>query len=149
MSAPVLSAALVGHQTPSFDVEIEKGRLRLFAKAIGETDPVYFDEAAASAAGHRSLPVPPTFYFCLEMERQDPYDWFSELKLPLGKVLHAEQKFSYHQTAYAGDTVRFHGEVVDVYHKKGGALEFLVHRNFVTRAGEAIAEFDRTIVIRH
>ena len=51
----------IGHRFPVFQVEVEKGRLRFFAKAIGETDPVYFDEKAAKAAGHPGLLVPPTF----------------------------------------------------------------------------------------
>ena len=149
-SGTVLTSTMIGHQTPEFDVEVEKGRLRLFAKAIGQRDPVYSDEAAARAAGYRSLPVPPTFYFCLEMERADPYDWFSELGIPLGKVLHGEQAFTYHRVACAGDVLTFSGEVVDIYHKKGGALEFLVHRNTVIDQTRArVAEFDRTIVIRH
>ncbi len=149
-AAPVLSTDLIGYRTPEFTVEVEKGRLRLFAKAIGQDDPIYRDEQAARAAGYRSLPVPPTFLFCLEMERDDPYDWFAALKLPLGKVLHGEQAFRYHATACAGDVLRFSGEVIDIYHKKGGALEFLVQRNFVTLDdGTAIAEFDRSIVIRH
>ncbi|MGB1885591.1 MAG: MaoC family dehydratase N-terminal domain-containing protein [Gammaproteobacteria bacterium] len=149
MTSPVLSKASIGYRTPEFDVEIEKGRLRLFAKAIGETNPVYSDEEQAKAAGYRSLPVPPTFFFCLEMEREDPYEWFSDLNIPLGKVLHAEQAFKYHHTVCAGDTVHFSGEIVDIYHKKGGRLEFLVHRNFVSCEGKAVGEFDRTIVIRH
>ena len=49
----------IGHAMPGFDVLVEKGRLRFFAKATGQTDPVYSDEAAARAAGHPGLPVPP------------------------------------------------------------------------------------------
>ena len=41
--------------------EVERGRLRFFAETIGLTDPVYFDVEAAKRAGHRDLPVPPTF----------------------------------------------------------------------------------------
>ncbi|MCB1153050.1 MaoC family dehydratase N-terminal domain-containing protein [bacterium] len=146
----MLDDSVVGWRGRPFEVEVEKGRLRLFAKAIGETDPVYHDEAAARAAGHRALPVPPTFLFCLEMERDDPYDWFTELGIPLGRVLHGGQAFTYHAPAYAGDTLRFESEVTAVWHKKGGALEFLVHRNVVTNQhGAAVAEFDRTVVIRH
>ena len=139
----------IGYRQPSFEAEVEKGRLRLFAKAIGETDPIYFDEQAARAAGHVSLPVPPTFFFCLEMERADPYDWFHELGMPLGRVLHGEQSFTYHRTAYAGETLTFSAELLDIYEKKNGALQFLVQRNFVSDAsGAPVAEFDRTIVIR-
>ena len=139
----------IGYRQPPFAAEVEKGRLRLFAKAIGETDPIYFDEQAARAAGHASLPVPPTFFFCLEMERADPYDWFHELGMPLGRVLHGEQSFTYHRTAYAGETLTFSAELLDIYEKKNGALQFLVQRNFVSDAsGAPVAEFDRTIVIR-
>lgn len=139
----------IGYRQAPFEAEVEKGRLRLFAKAIGETDPIYSDEAAARAAGHPSLPVPPTFFFCLEMERADPYDWFDELGIPLGQVLHGEQAFTYHRTAYAGETLTFRAELIDIYEKKNGALQFLVQRNDVTDAkGAPVAEFDRTIVIR-
>ena len=139
----------IGYRQPAFAVEVEKGRLRLFAKAIGETDPIYSNEAAARAAGYRSLPVPPTFFFCLEMERADPYDWFRDLGIPLGQVLHGEQSFTYHRTACAGDVLTFRAELLDIYEKKGGALQFLVQRNLVADAtGVAIAEFDRTVVIR-
>ena len=55
----------IGRTTKPQTVDVEKGRLRFFAKAIGETDPVYTDEAAAKAAGYKSLPAPPTFALCL------------------------------------------------------------------------------------
>ena len=146
----VLAPHLVGYRTRPFSVEVEKGRLRLFAKAIGETDPLYVDEIAAQALGYRSLPVPPTFLFCLEMERPDPYDWFRDLGIPLGWVLHGEQAFVYHATACAGDVLTFNGEVIDIYAKKAGALEFLVQHVVISAAdGGLVAEFDRTVVIRH
>lgn len=145
-----LGAELVGYRNRPFSVEVEKGRLRLFAKAIGETDPVWSDDEAARAAGYPSLPVPPTFLFCLEMERPDPYDWFEELGIPLGQVLHGEQAFVYHAPCFAGDVLRFEAEIVDVFAKKAGALEFLVQHNVVSNQhGVRVAEFDRTIVVRH
>jgi acyl dehydratase len=146
----ILAPSLVGYCNRPFSVEVEKGRLRLFAKAIGETDPIYVDETAAQMVGYRSLPVPPTFLFCLEMERPDPYDWFHDLGIPLGWVLHGEQAFVYHATACAGDVLTFSGQVVDIYDKKAGALEFLVQHNVISAAdGSLVAEFDRTVVIRH
>ena len=41
----------IGYASPPFTTPVERGRLKFFAKAIGETDPVYVDEAAAQAAG--------------------------------------------------------------------------------------------------
>jgi len=140
----------IGYASPPFTTEVERGRLRFFAKAIGETDPVYFDEAAARAAGHRSLPVPPSFFFCLEMDRPEPYGWFDELGIELPKVLHGEQRFVYHRPAYAGDRLRFESRVVDIYDRKGGLLEFVVQDNRITnQRDEHVADFQRTLVIRH
>ena len=68
----MIDRKFIGHTMPTFEVLVEKGRLRFFAKATGQTDPVYTDEAAACTAGHPALPVPPTFLFCLEMESPDP-----------------------------------------------------------------------------
>ena len=139
----------IGYQSEPFDVEVEKGRLKLFAKSVGEQNPVYVDEQAARAAGHRSLPVMPTFFFCLEMEQSDPYAWFKALDIPMSNALHAEQKFKYHQMAYAGDVLSFSAEVTDIYDKKGGALEFVVQDNVVrNQHAQLVAEFRRTLVIQ-
>jgi len=146
----VIDRANIGFRTKPFAAEVEKGRLRLFAKAIGETDPIYFDEAAAQAAGFRSLPVPLTFLFCLEMERPDPYDWFDRLEIPLGRALHGEQAFEYHNGACAGDVLTFESEIIDIYDKRDGVLEFLVQDNHITdQHGDRVAKFTRTLVIRY
>lgn len=140
----------IGRLLPAHSVEVEKGRLRFFAKAIGETNPVYTDEAAAQAAGYRSLPVPPTFLFSLEIERPDPFAWFSDLGLDLGKILHGEQSFSYHATACAGDVLSFTSRIADIFEKKGGALEFLVKETRVTsQDGVLVAELKSVIVQRN
>ena len=53
---------LIGHEFAPVTAELEKGRLRFFAKATGNADPVYSDEAAAKAAGYPSPPAPPHFF---------------------------------------------------------------------------------------
>ncbi len=40
---------------------IETGEIRLFCKAIGENDPIYFDEAMAKVRGYPAIPAPLTF----------------------------------------------------------------------------------------
>jgi acyl dehydratase len=52
--------------------------------------------------------------------------------------------------AYAGDALTFHSEVTDSYEKKGGLLEFIVQDNRIrNQRDELVAEFERTLVIRH
>ena len=140
----------IGLKSPPFDAEVEKGRLRLFAKAIGETNPIYSDETAAQDAGYRSILMPPTFLFCLEMEQPDPYQWFRELGIPLPRALHGGQSFQYHEAACAGDVMTFNSEIMDVYAKKNGALEFVVQDVTITNQNSAaVAEFTRTLAIRN
>jgi acyl dehydratase len=140
----------IGMRSEPFSADVEKGRLRLFAKAIGETDPIYFDEVAAQAAGHRSLLMPPTFLFCLEMESPDPYAWFREIGIPLPHALHGGQSFNYHRPAFAGDVMTFNSEIVDIYDKKNGALEFVVQDVFITnQTSDPVADFRRSIAIRN
>ncbi|MFZ3025210.1 MaoC family dehydratase N-terminal domain-containing protein [Pseudomonas sp.] len=141
--------SLIGHKTGVFSVAVEMGRLRFFAKAIGETDPIYTDEAAAKAAGHKSLPVPPTFLKCLESEGRDMPVLLKLVEFDLGRVLHAEQSFVYHQMAYAGDVLTFDGCISDIYEKKGGALQFVVLEARVTNQdGEHIADIRSSLVQR-
>jgi acyl dehydratase len=144
----MLDRQYIGHTMPKFSATVEKGRLRFFAKAIGETDPIYTDEAAAQAAGHPGLPVPPTFLFCLEMESPDPAAIRNLLGLDYRRLLHGEQGFSYHRMAYAGDVLSFEQRIEDIYDKKGGALDFLLRKTRVTnQRGEHVADL-RTVTVQ-
>ena len=129
---------------------IERGRLRFFAQTSGVTDPIYSDVEAARQAGHRDLPVPMTFLgHSLELEIPNPMDWLASLGGDLTKTTHAEQAFTYHGLAYAGDRVVLHRRIVDVCTKKGGALEFVVKQTDVMRGTETLAEVLSTIALRH
>jgi acyl dehydratase len=140
----------IGHTLPPFTVPVEAGRLRFFAKATGQVDPVYSDVDAARAAGHPDLPVPPTFLFCLEMEGPNPAAIRDLLGIDYRRLLHGEQRFSYHAMAHAGDVLGFAQRIEDIYDKKGGALEFVVRRTRVNnQRGVLVAELHCVTVIRH
>lgn len=139
----------IGMRFPLHQAMVEAGQLRFFAKATGETDPLYFDEAAARAAGHPGLPAPPTFLFSMELSRP-PSTWREDIGIELARVLHGEQSFSYHRMAYAGDLLSFDCQVADIYQKKGGALDFLVRETRVTnQQGEHVADLRSVLVQRN
>ena len=138
----------IGTEFPPYTVDVERGRLRFFAKATGQTDPVYVDDEAARAAGHPGLPVPPTFFFCLEMDGPNPGAMRELLGLDLRRVLHGEQGFTYHRMAYAGDVLSFEQRIEDIYDKKGGALDFVLRKTRVTnQRGEHVADL-RTVTVQ-
>lgn len=121
----MIDRKLIGLVSDPVTVQVEAGQLKFFAKAVGETNPVYFDEKAAKAVGHRALPAPLTFGFSLRLARPDPFAYLEDIGIDLGNALHGEQKFEYYAPIYAGDTITLRDEIVDIYDKKGGALEFV------------------------
>ncbi len=141
--------SMIGMVTSHGTVEVEKGRLAFFAKAIGETNPVYTDLAAARDAGYPSLPVPPTFLFCLNSEVSRPFNIIAKLNVQLARILHAEQSFTYHAMAFAGDTLSLETRLTEVYDKKNGTLHFFTQETCVTNQnGEHIADLRNTLVER-
>ncbi|MFA7269974.1 MAG: MaoC family dehydratase N-terminal domain-containing protein [Sterolibacterium sp.] len=144
----MIDRSYIGRELPPFTVDVEAGRLRFFAKATDQTDPVYRDLEAAKQAGYPSIPVPPTFLHCLDLEA--PVLLRDMLGIDVGRVLHGEQQFVYHRMAFAGDRLTFAARVEDIYDKKNGALEFVVKAVHVTnQRGEAVAELRNTTVVRN
>jgi len=146
----MIDRSFIGRELPPSTLTLERGRLRFFAQAIGETDPVYSDLDAARAAGYADLPAPPTFLFAAELDSGNSMALIDLLKIPLAKLLHGEQGFTYHRAACAGDTITVRPRITDIYDKKGGALEFVVKtaeaRN---QRDELVAELHTVIVCRH
>ena len=91
--------------------EIEKGAIRRFAEALGETNPIYFEEAAARAAGYRNVVAPPTFPTSLRAGG----DLREGLMLSPGKhLLQAEQSFEYARPIVAGDKLTVKSRIAEV-----------------------------------
>src|SRR3979490_3274493 len=84
--------------------EVEKGAIRRFAEALGETNPIYFEEAAARAAGYRSVVAPPTF----------PTTLRAGSDLREGLLLSPGQRFEYARPIVAGDKLTVRSKVVEV-----------------------------------
>lgn len=53
--------ALEGVEGPAMTLEVEKTNCRMFARAVGHTDPIFYDEASARARGYRSIVAAPGF----------------------------------------------------------------------------------------
>jgi acyl dehydratase len=136
------------------EVTVEKGFLKFFALATGETDPVYIDDDAARAAGHPALPAPPTYLFSLALsvpaKRGNLFDHENGLGVDMRKILHGEQSFTYHKAIHAGDILTLTTTTRDIYTRKGGALEFIVQdTRAVDASGALCIEMQVVTVVRH
>ena len=140
----------IGHELPTSVLPLERSRLQFFAKAIGETDPIYTDVVAARNAGHSDVPAPPTFLFAAELDSGAMFGLIEQMQIPIAKLLHAEQGFTFHRVACAGDTVTVRSTISDIYQKKGGALEFVVKASrAINQRSELVAELRSVLVCRN
>jgi hypothetical protein len=128
----------VGFALPSFTVTVEARRLAAFARAIGETEPQFLEHVA-----------PLTFMKVLEGENGSSRAILTALDVPLERVLHAEQQFDYVAPILAGDVVTVQRRVIDLYEKKGGAMEFIVIESVFTRASTEVGRSRQVVAIRN
>jgi N-terminal half of MaoC dehydratase len=139
---------LKGQETGTQKVAIERGPVRVFAEALGDTDDMYSGEDAL---------VPPTFPFVMSY-------WgslgtggaaglpFDRLRGPGRAILHGEQAFEYQRWPKVGDVLEGTTVITDVYEKErsnGGKLEFYVTETDWKDAdsGEPVVKSIFTLVI--
>ena len=137
----------IGRRTEAVVLDVEKGAIRRFAEALGDPDPVYYDEAAARAAGHTRIPAPPTFPSSLR-----PPDIREGMGVDMRRLLHGEQTFELRRPLYAGDRLRVYARVADVSEKagKGGVMDVLVTEQIGEdhETGELVFVGRSTVLIR-
>lgn len=146
----MLNRDRIGWEFPVLRLTVDRWRLQQFARAIGETNPVYFDDAAAQRAGLRGILMPPTFLFGMTYDLPDQQLALKVVGADLKGILHGEQSFRYHVPICAGDQLTIHSKIVDIFAKKGGALEFIARESKVHGAdGTLLAELREVLVMRH
>ena len=85
--------------------EVSRVKIAEFAEAIGDSNRLYTDRAAAQAAGYPDVIAPPTFAIVIATAaaRQLVHD--PGLGLNYAMVVHGEERFSYSRPLHAGDVV--------------------------------------------
>ncbi|KRV50803.1 hypothetical protein AQ490_13630 [Wenjunlia vitaminophila] len=99
-----LDQSFVGRSyPPTRPYEVGREKIREFAEAVGDTNPVYTDVEAARAQGYPEVIAPPTFAFILTYQAADQVVNDPELGLDYSRVVHGDQKFVYSRPLRAGD----------------------------------------------
>ena len=118
----------VGQSFPPFTIEVERGKIRELALAIGDNNPIYQSKEAAQAAGYPDVQLYPTspktfaFWGNKKMVSQ-----LSSLGINLMRVLHGEEEYEYLVPIYPGDTLTGVMRLVDAKSRQtqGGTLDIL------------------------
>jgi acyl dehydratase len=141
--------SIVGMEHASFSVEVEKGRLALFAKAVGLSDALFADASEAKRRGFKAVPAPPTFAYSIAMDAGQSFNLLADLGIPLNRAVHGAQKFVYHKPIFAGDIISGQQRVTNAYWKKNGELLFIeTEISLRNQEGEAVCDLHSTIIVR-
>jgi acyl dehydratase len=121
---------------------VEASHIMMFARAVGDTNPVYHDAAAAKDTGAGGIVASPSFAAAVAQFDPDYHlrpkpgeKWFGSAKGPTGidgkpsssGGLHAEQHYEYHRHIRPGDVLTVEtkpGKTWEKESKRAGKLTF-------------------------
>ena len=143
----------IGQSFPQFTIEVERGKLRELALAIGDYNPIYQSREEAQAAGYPDVPLSPTtptmftFWGNTKMVGQ-----LSSLGINLMRVLHGEEEFEYLAPIYPGDTLTGVMTLVDGKTRQGqggSSMDILtVEIRYTNQRNEPVLNAREVIVVR-
>jgi acyl dehydratase len=111
---------------------LTREEIQRFCRAVGETNPLYFDDGYARRAGYDGIIAPPHIHILL-MFTCTPIDDF--MRSP--GTINAGQAWTYNVPARPGDTIRLQARALDKFIRKGHL--FVIHDNvFFNQHNEVI-----------
>jgi len=137
----------IGNTGSPVIMHIERGKIREFARAIKDDNPLYFDEEHARKIAGGLVP-PPTFTMTSGFWDDGPRKPL--LTYDVRRLLHGEQEFEYLKPIHAGDVLTGTTRVADVYEKqgsRGGTMTFgVIETTFTNQRGEPVLVSRSTLV---
>ena len=137
----------IGRSGKPVTMRVEQGKIREFARAIKDENPLYFDEELAKREAGGVMP-PPTF--TMTQAFWDDGASRIDLGLDMRRVLHGEQEFEYVRPIYAGDALTGQGRISSVEKrpgKRGGEMTLVtLETEYKNQKGEVCLYARSTII---
>jgi acyl dehydratase len=146
-----INKSIKGKEYAPYVVHVERGKIKEFARAIGDLSPFYLDDEVGRASPWGDIIAPPTFAITFRDERADTGALLKDLGTDISRILHGEQEFEHYKPIRPGDTLLCRGRISDVYEKSGksGPMAFVVRETTVTDAdNEVVARVRGITVVR-
>jgi len=112
-----------GTRYAEFEWPVERGKIREFAGAIMDPNPVYRDRDYAQSKGFDDVLIPVTFPMSF-VHHMDSENFILEMTQSIGmetaRSVHGEFEVSYERPICAGETLRGEMDIGKIYEKEGG-----------------------------
>ena len=144
-----INTSVKGKEYAPFAVTVERGRIKEFARAIGDLSPFYLDDAVGRASEWGDIIAPPTFPVTFRDENADTGSMLRDLGVDISRILHGEQEFEHYKPIRPGETYLCRSRIADIYEKTGrsGPMAFVVRETAVTDGENEIVCVVRSITV--
>jgi acyl dehydratase len=127
---------------------VGREKIREYASAVGETNPLHFDLDAARAAGYEDVVAPPMFAVVYAGRAVIPALFDPEVGLDFAMLVHGGQEFRWGPVVVAGDEITTTAAVQDIS-ERGGVMSFYVFESVSeNQRGETVCTGTWTNIIR-
>ncbi|TMK40673.1 MAG: MaoC family dehydratase [Actinobacteria bacterium] len=109
----------VGKSFPPAVYAVGREKVREYAHAVGETNPIHLDPDAARAAGFRDVVAPPMFAVVYSAPAMAPAIFDPEVGMNFALMVHGGQEFQWGELVIAGDEITTTATVKDISDKDG------------------------------
>lgn len=110
-----MNREMIGFVYPdSKPVEVTQEHIAQFAHAIGDDNPIYFDETVAQKFGHKTICAPPTYPISVSMKAMENSFHDPKLNMDYSRIVHSDQRFEYKRPIQVGDQLVVRTIVEDI-----------------------------------
>ena len=144
--------AQVGVEGPETTLEVTSTGCRMFARAVGHVDPVFYDRETALSRGYRDVVAPPGFLGTpayLPGAAPAHREAGERLRVPYKRVLNGGTSCEYVESVCAGDVLTSRSRICDFQEREGSIGPMLiVHRETTYRRldGAVVARVRGTVI---
>ena len=114
-----MNESATGKTYPPFSYEVGKEKIKEYAWAVGEDNPVHFDRDKAKEAGFRDVVAPPMFAVVYSGGAVGPAVLDPDVGINFAMMVHGGQEFVWGEPVCAGDTITTETNVKDIYERGG------------------------------
>lgn len=119
--------AAIGVGGPPATMEVTTTGIRMFARAVGYTDPTFYDEAAARARGYRGLVAPPGFMGTAIHRPDGPtFEGMVSLEIPYRRILDGGTTYEFLEPIVAGDLLTSRSRITELRERDGSMGPMLI-----------------------
>lgn len=143
---PVKTEA-IGKQLPPVTYAVGREKIREYARAVGETNPLHLDVEAARAAGYADVVAPPMFAVVYSAPAVGPGIFDPEIGINFAMMVHGSQEFSWGKPVVAGDEITTTASVKDISERDGKGFYVFESRS-VNQDGAEVCVGTWTNIVR-